>query len=122
MTAPRRDGRAEGVDPFVRELDELVARAGSLPRGAVATVRAVLEALLADELDPPERDSALRTLSTSSGAPNARAVPGEQVERFAVTIQDAQDSDLYDALVRLLRPRQGAPRRAGIAYEEVAPR
>jgi hypothetical protein len=52
----------KAVDPFVRELDELVARAGSLPRGAVATVRAVLEALLADELDPPERDSALRTL------------------------------------------------------------
>jgi hypothetical protein len=53
----------KAVDPFVRELDELVARAGSLPRGAVATVRAVLEALLADELDPPERDCALRALA-----------------------------------------------------------
>jgi len=51
------------VDPFVRELEELVARAGSLPPGAVDAIRAVLAALLADELDSPERDCALRTLA-----------------------------------------------------------
>ena len=51
------------VDPFVRELDELVARAGSLPPGAVGALRSVLAALLADELDPPERDCASRTLA-----------------------------------------------------------
>jgi hypothetical protein len=53
----------QAVDPFVRELDELAVRAGSLPPGAVDAIRGVLETLLADELDPPERDCALRTLA-----------------------------------------------------------
>ena len=51
------------VDPFVRELDELAARAGSLPPAVVAALRSVLETLIADELEPPERDCALRMLA-----------------------------------------------------------
>jgi hypothetical protein len=53
----------QAVDPFVRELDELVDRVGSLPTGAVDAIRDVLVRLLADELDPPERDCALRALA-----------------------------------------------------------
>jgi hypothetical protein len=53
----------QAVDPFVRELDDLVDRAGSLPTGAVDAIRDVLERLVADELDAPERDCALRALA-----------------------------------------------------------
>ena len=61
--APTLTAATQSADPFVRELDELVARADSLPPGAVDAVRGVLAALLTDELDGPERDCASRTLA-----------------------------------------------------------
>ena len=63
MTAAPQAADPQATDPFVRELDELVARAGTLPSGAMDAIRGVLATLLADELDGPERDCAARTLA-----------------------------------------------------------